>query len=145
MEVFFYKNREKSISCSSWIYLFSAICKLLLYYFVFEKEISPFNLGSGMSYLAKVLILCFLAKPGDVVMIENPEIHLHPRAQSRLGEFFAFLASRGVQLVVETHCKDILNSLHYQLYAEKLKADDVIIYYKASSEKPFQLLSSNDI
>ena len=110
-----------------------------------KKEISPFNLGSGMSYLAKVLILCFLARPGDVVMIENPEIHLHPRAQSRLGEFFAFMASRGVQLVIETHCKDILNSLHYQLYAETLKADDVIIYYKASSEKPFQLLSSNDI
>ena len=41
--------------------------------------------------------------------------------------------------------EDILNSLHYQLYAETLKADDVIIYYKASSEKPFQLLSSNDI
>lgn len=160
MEYVYYRKRKETFSCNIGLWL-SYITEVSLFlaarpitpdltniFFVqdnLKKEISPFNLGSGMSYLAKVLILCFLARPGDVVMIENPEIHLHPRAQSRLGEFFAFMASRGVQLVIETHCKDILNSLHYQLYAETLKADDVIIYYKASSEKPFQLLSSNDI
>lgn len=160
MEYVYYRKRKETFSCNIGLWL-SYLTEVSLFlaarpitpdltniFFVqdnLKKEISPFNLGSGMSYLAKVLILCFLARPGDVVMIENPEIHLHPRAQSRLGEFFAFMASRGVQLVIETHCKDILNSLHYQLYAETLKADDVIIYYKASSEKPFQLLSSNDI
>lgn len=105
--------------------------------------ISPFNLGSGMSYLAKVLILCFLAKPGDVVMIENPEIHLHPRAQSRLGEFFAFMASKGIQLIIETHCEHLLSSLRYQVYTERLRPDDVILYYKADDITPFEPLRIN--
>lgn len=105
--------------------------------------ISPFNLGSGMSYLAKVLILCFLAKPDDVVMIENPEIHLHPRAQSRLGEFFAFMASKGIQLIIETHCEHLLSSLRYQVYTERLRPDDVILYYKADDKTPFEPLRIN--
>lgn len=105
--------------------------------------ISPFNLGSGMSYLAKVLILCFLAKPGDVVMIENPEIHLHPRAQSRLGEFFAFMAGKGIQLVIETHCEHLLSSLRYQVYKNRLQPDDVILYYKADDKTPFEQLCIN--
>lgn len=103
-------------------------------------SLSPSNLGSGMSYLAKVLILCFLAKPGDVVMIENPEIHLHPRAQSRLGEFFAFMAGKGIQLVIETHCEHLLSSLRYQVYKDRLRSDDVILYYKADDKTPFEQL-----
>lgn len=109
-----------------------------------QVAISPFNLGSGMSYLAKVLILCFLAKPGDVVMIENPEIHLHPRAQSRLGEFFAFMAGKGIQLVIETHCEHLLSSLRYQVYKDRLRSDDVILYYKADDKTPFEQLRINE-
>lgn len=109
------------------------------------NKINPFNLGSGMSYLAKVLIICFLAKPGDVVMIENPEIHLHPKAQSRLGEFFAFLASKGIQLIIETHSEHLLDNLRYQIFKEKFSKDDVIIYYKDSAQTPFErIFISND-
>lgn len=97
-----------------------------------------------MSYLAKVLILCFLAKPGDVVMIENPEIHLHPRAQSRLGEFFAFMAGKGIQLVIETHCEHLLSSLRYQVYKDRLRSDDVILYYKTDAQTPFDQLRINE-
>lgn len=101
-------------------------------------KINPFNLGAGMSYLAKILILCFLAKPGDVVMIENPEIHLHPKAQSRLGELFAFLSGKGIQFIIETHCEHLLDSLRYQIFKEKFSPDDVIIYYKDSTQLPFE-------
>lgn len=51
----------------------------------------PSQLGAGVSYLVKILILCLRARKGDVIIIENPEIHLHPAAQSKLGEFFAFI------------------------------------------------------
>lgn len=108
------------------------------------NKINPFNLGSGMSYLAKVLIICFLAKPGDVVMIENPEIHLHPKAQSRLGEFFAFLASKGIQLIIETHSEHLLDNLRYQIFKEKFSKDDVIIYYKDSAQTPFEKICISD-
>jgi predicted ATPase len=100
-------------------------------------EVSPLNTGAGNSYLLKLLIMCLTARPGHLLLIENPEIHLHPGAQSRLGEFFAFLASRGVQLVVETHCEHLINRVRYEVYHKRLKADDALVYYKQSSEEGF--------
>lgn len=119
-------------------YVTAGTCKVYFRQNDVEEEINPFNVGSGLSYLAKVLILCFLAKPGDVVIIENPEIHLHPGAQSRLGEFFCFLASKGIQLIVETHCEHLLNSLRYQVYKEQIASTDVIIYYKENAKRHFE-------
>ncbi|KAF5044010.1 AAA domain, putative AbiEii toxin, Type IV TA system [anaerobic digester metagenome] len=104
------------------------------------SEINPFNIGTGLSYLAKVLLLCFLAKPGDTVLIENPELHLHPKAQSRLGEFFSFIASKNIQLIIETHCEHLINSLRYQVYKERISNNDIIIHYKDNENTPFQIL-----
>jgi len=47
-------------------------------------NISPFQLGAGVSYLTKMLIMCLRAKKNDVILIENPEIHLHPASRQRL-------------------------------------------------------------
>ena len=107
-------------------------------------EINPFNVGTGMSFLVKVLILCFLAKPGDVVIIENPEIHLHPKAQSRLGEFFSFLTSKRIQLIIETHCEHLINSLRYQVYKKRISKDDIIIHYKEDESTHFQKIRISD-
>lgn len=100
-------------------------------------EVSPLNTGAGNSYLLKLLIMCLAARPGHLLLIENPEIHLHPGAQSRLGEFFAYLASRGVQLVIETHCEHLINRVRYEVYRESLKPDDALVYYKQSAQEPF--------
>lgn len=100
-------------------------------------DIMPSELGAGVSYLAKVLILCLRASEGDLVMIENPEIHLHPAAQSRLGEFLAFIAARGVQLIIETHCDNLINRVRYEIFAGRFSADDVVIYYKETITRPF--------
>lgn len=106
-------------------------------------DIMPSELGAGVSYLAKILILCLRAEKGDLVMIENPEIHLHPAAQSRLGEFLAFIAAGGVQLILETHCENILNKIRYEVYAGHIPASDVIIYYKESITAPFREIGIN--
>lgn len=100
-------------------------------------DIMPSELGAGVSYLAKILILCLRAGEGDLIMIENPEIHLHPAAQSRLGEFLAFIASNGTQLIIETHCDNLINRVRYEVYAGRIPADDVVIYYKESITSPF--------
>jgi len=107
------------------------------------EEISPFNTGAGTSYLLKLLVMCLCAKPGDVLMVENPEIHLHPGAQSRLGKLFAFLASKGVQLVVETHCEHLINRIRYEVYKKKLKHSDGIIYYKPDAQSSFIPININ--
>ena len=100
-------------------------------------EVSPLNTGAGNSYLLKLLVMCMIAKPGHVLLIENPEIHLHPGAQSRLGVLFGFLAARGVQLIVETHCEHLINRIRYEVYKQKLNAKDVVLYYKPSVDQEF--------
>ncbi len=105
--------------------------------------ILPTQLGAGVSYLTKVLILCLRATPGDVVMIENPEIHLHPAAQSRLGEFFAFIANAGIQLIVETHCDHLINKLQYLVFKKTFESGNTIIYYKKGIIAPFEKIQIN--
>ena len=100
-------------------------------------DIMPSELGAGVSYLAKILILCLRAEAGDLVMIENPEIHLHPAAQSRLGEFLAFIAARGTQIIIETHCDNLINRVRYEVYAGRMAPSDVTIYYKEAITSPF--------
>lgn len=106
-------------------------------------DISPFNTGAGTSYLLKLLVMCLCAEPGDVLLVENPEIHLHPGAQSRLGCLFAFLASRGVQLVVETHCEHLINRIRYEVYKKKLRESDSVVYYKPDALNPFVRININ--
>ncbi len=102
------------------------------------KGLMPNQLGTAVSYLAKVLIMCLRAKPGDVLMIENPEVHLHPKAQAKLGEFLTIIANAGVQLIVETHSEHIINKIQYQIYSKKYNAEKLSIYYKQNAQGKFE-------
>lgn len=104
-------------------------------------NLSPEQLGVGVSYLAKVLIMCLRAKEGDVIMIENPEIHLHPAAQSKLGEFFAYIVKAGVQILIETHCEHLINRLQYEVYKGHLVSNEIVLYYKASIMDDFEQIN----
>jgi predicted ATPase len=101
------------------------------------ENISPLQLGAGLSYVAKILILCLQAQPKQIVIIENPEIHLHPAAQSKLGHFFAHIASRGIQLILETHCEHLINRVRYEVYKNNIMPEQVKIFYKNSHREPF--------
>ena len=107
-------------------------------------NLAPQQLGVGVSYLAKILIMCLRSKKGDTLMLENPEIHLHPAAQSRLGEFFVFIANAGIQLLVETHCENLINKIQYEVYKSHIKNTDAILYYKGGITDPFQRLDFMD-
>lgn len=71
----------------------------------------PANVGFGYSYILPLIVTGLIARPGEIVIIENPEAHLHPRAQSRISEFFSIVASCGVQVFIESHSEHILNGL----------------------------------
>lgn len=76
------------------------------------KPTKPTNIGFGYSYVLPIIVAGLTAKEGDILIVENPEAHLHPMAQSVLGKFMAWVAKkRGVQLFIETHSEHILNSL----------------------------------
>ena len=69
------------------------------------------NVGYGLSYTLPVIVALLAAKPNDLVVIENPEAHLHPAGQVALGELITMVANRGIQVVVETHSDHIINAI----------------------------------
>lgn len=105
-----------------------------------DSKVSPFNLGAGMSYVAKVIIICLIAKKGDLILLENPEIQLHPKAQAQLGVFLAFIARNGIQLIVETHCEHLINKIAYEAYEDNISNEDIVIHYKNSVYSDFETL-----
>jgi len=74
-------------------------------------EISATNAGFGMTYVLPVVVALLSAKPGDILLIENPESHLHPQGQSAIARLMALSAQQGVQLFVESHSDHILNGI----------------------------------
>lgn len=104
-------------------------------------NIEPMQLGAGVSYLAKLLIVCLCARPGQIVIVENPEMHLHPKAQSAVGHFLSFIASKGIQVIIETHCEHLINKVQYDVLKGVLKPEDVFIYYKKSSVDDFEKMT----
>ncbi len=82
---------------------------------------SPHNFGFGISYTLPIIVTGLLAEQGSTLIIENPEAHLHPSGQSRIGQFLAQVAFSGVNVIVETHSEHVLNGI--RLYALKNEID----------------------
>lgn len=95
------------------------------------KTYKAINIGFGYSYILPLIITGLIAKPGEVIIVENPEAHLHPRAQSRISEFFARVASTGVQVFIESHSEHILNGLRVASLNKNIEIDnsDINILY----------------
>lgn len=102
----------------------------------------PSNVGFGYSYILPLIVTGLIAGPDDIVIIENPEAHLHPRAQSRITEFFAKVASCGVQVFIESHSEHILNSLRISALEPKigLNNKDLSILYFNEDFMPTSLV-----
>lgn len=89
------------------------------------------NIGYGYSYILPLIVTGLLAEEGQTIIIENPEAHLHPRAQSRIAEFFARVASCGVQVFIESHSEHILNGLRVSALNPEIaiKHNELSIHY----------------
>jgi len=66
------------------------------------------DVGFGISQVLPVLVQGFLVRKGGTFIVQQPELHLHPDAQAELGDFFLYLASQGINCIVETHSEYIL-------------------------------------
>lgn len=89
------------------------------------KRFRSTNVGFGLNYVLPVLTAILSSKEGDILFIENPEAHIHPRGQSRLGYLFAIAAANNVQLIIETHSDHILNGI--RVAVKKLQLDPAIV------------------
>ncbi|MFM2057327.1 MAG: hypothetical protein RLY71_1712 [Pseudomonadota bacterium] len=92
-------------------------------------EFKPQNVGFGLSYVLPVVAALLRAKSGDLVIIENPESHLHPAGQSTIGKMCALAASAGVQLVIETHSDHLLNGIRVAIKKQLIPPEQVRIFY----------------
>lgn len=91
------------------------------------------NVGFGITYILPVLLALIAANPGDLVILENPEAHLHPKGQAKLGELMAIAAHGGVQVIVESHSDHILNGIRFATYIDRIQPDEVCINYFENS------------
>lgn len=89
----------------------------------------PTNVGFGYSYVLPILVAALLTKPDSVFIIENPEAHLHPQAQSILSKFLALVSKTKVQIFIETHSEHIINAPRVMIVQESFKSDDLRILY----------------
>jgi predicted ATPase len=102
----------------------------------------PTNVGFGYSFILPLIVTGLIAKPGEIVIIENPEAHLHPRAQARIMEFFSKVASCGVQVFVESHSEHILNGIRVSALSPgiNIRTDDVSVQYFDEGFAPEKLM-----
>ncbi|MGN2245641.1 DUF3696 domain-containing protein [Frateuria sp. GZRR35] len=88
------------------------------------------NMGYGVSYALPIVVGGLAALEGGLLLVENPEAHLHPAGQSRIGVFLAWLSSQGVQVVVETHSDHVLNGMRLAIAKFRYtRASDAIVHY----------------
>jgi len=91
----------------------------------------PANVGYGLTYAFPILVALLAAGRGDTLVIDSPEAHLHPRAQSRMGWMLAAFAAAGVRLIVETHSDHVLNGIRRAVKDDKLDASDLALLFFA--------------
>jgi predicted ATPase len=93
----------------------------------------PTNVGFGLTYGLPIIVSCLAAPHGALVLLENPEAHLHPQGQAALGELIARCASDGVQIIVETHSDHLLNGVRLAVKAGLLDKGDTVLHFFSRS------------
>jgi predicted ATPase len=99
------------------------------------------NVGFGISYTLPIIVAILSSEPGTLILLENPEAHLHPKGQSKMGELLALAASCGVQIIVETHSDHLLNGIRLAVRDSKIEPEDVQLHYFQRKEEEGMMLS----
>jgi len=105
-----------------------------------EGRYRPSNVGFGYTYILPIVVSGLIAKSGEILIVENPEAHLHPKAQSELTKFLALVASCGVQVFIESHSEHVLNAIRVVTLQKEIdiKNDEVsVLYFQNDKKEPF--------
>jgi predicted ATPase len=102
----------------------------------------PVNVGFGLTQVLPIIVAALSAGKGDILLIENPEVHLHPAGQALMGQFLADVARAGIQVVIETHSDHILNGIRRAVRAKRLTPEQVALhFFKPRSAKQAQVIT----
>lgn len=89
----------------------------------------PTNVGFGFTHVLPILTAVLAAQKGDLIIVENPESHLHPQGQVVLGRLFAKAAAAGIQIILESHSDHILNAICVAVKKKIIKSEGTAVYY----------------
>jgi predicted ATPase len=95
-----------------------------------SSEVLITDVGFGVSQLLPVLVLCYYAPEHSTIILEQPEIHLHPSVQAGLADVFIDVVNeRNVQIILESHSEHLLRRLQRRIAEEQISADDTALYF----------------
>jgi predicted ATPase len=104
------------------------------------------DVGFGISQVLPVLVECFYASPGSIIIMEQPEIHLHPSAQSALADVLIDVihskeqgTDRNIQLIIETHSEHFLRRLQRRIAEDRIPEENVSVYFANIAKSPATL------
>jgi len=101
----------------------------------------PTNVGFGLTYVLPVIVACLMATPGSMILLENPEAHVHPQGQSAMARLTCAAAAVGAQLIVETHSDHILNGVRLGVKRGLLQPKDVALHYFRREDEGIKIQS----
>jgi predicted ATPase len=96
------------------------------------------NVGFGLTHALPIIVACLTASRGDLLLIENPESHLHPSAQAAVGRLCGLATRSGAQVIVETHSDHVLNAIRLIVKDGALEEDDVLIHFFTRPNRALQ-------
>lgn len=101
----------------------------------------PTHVGFGLAYVLPIVVACMTARPNSLLLLENPEAHLHPQGQSAMARLTCAAAAAGAQVVVETHSDHILNGIRLAVKRGILAPEDVVLHYFDRQDHGVQITS----
>lgn len=93
------------------------------------QSFRPENVGFGLTYVLPVVLAVLASQPGDLLIVENPESHLHPGGQSLMGKLVSLASRNGVQVFVETHSDHFFNGIRNSVKSGVIESSSVNVFY----------------
>jgi len=109
------------------------------------EMVSIADVGFGVSQTLPALVALLVAEPEQLVYLEQPEIHLHPRAQAALADILVESANRGVRVVIETHSDLILKRIQSLVAENKIKPDKVKLHWFTRDQEGCTNITTADL
>jgi len=100
----------------------------------------PTNAGFGLAYALPIVVACLTARLGSLVLLENPEAHMHPQGQTRMA---GLAAAAAAQLVVETYSDHVLNGVRLAVKRGVLTPDQAVLHYFRGNGEGADVVSSS--
>lgn len=102
----------------------------------------PIHCGFGISQVFPIIVAALSIPKGSILLIENPEVHLHPAGQALMGQFLCKVAHSGIQVIVETHSDHVLNGIRRAVKSEIVPAESIVMHFlRPRSDSSTQVLS----